>query len=100
MGPSWRDVKHVQLLDPREVAEEKIWDEEFKKRQKEILLQRRRAEERRSRTSAKLSELSARWRRLETKRVNRSEEYLERLRTSLSLMSVRDNSTLSPHSVR
>ena len=40
-------MKHVQLLDPREVAEEMKWDEEFKKRQKEILLQRRRAEERR-----------------------------------------------------
>ena len=47
MGPSWKDIKHVQLLDPRELAEEKKWDEEFQKRQKELQLQRRRAEERR-----------------------------------------------------
>ena len=54
----------------------------------------------RSRTSAKLSELSARWRRLESKRVHRSDEYMERLRTSISLMSTRDNSTVSPYSIR
>ena len=47
MGPSWKDVKHVRLLDPREEAEQKKWDEEFKKRQKELQIQRRKAEERR-----------------------------------------------------
>ena len=47
MGPSWKDIKHVQLLDPREVAEERKWDEDFQKRQKELQLQRRKAEERR-----------------------------------------------------
>ena len=47
MGPSWKDVKHVRLLDPREEAEQKKWDEEFKKRQKDLQIQRRKAEDRR-----------------------------------------------------
>lgn len=43
----------------------------------------------RARNSARLADISARWRSLERKRVEKSEFYLERLRTSLSLAASR-----------
>ena len=47
MGPSWKDLKHAQLLDPRQREEDKKWDKEFQRRREELKEQRRTSEEKR-----------------------------------------------------
>lgn len=83
--PSWRDLKHVQLLDEGQREDEKRWEQEFARRRQELEKQRQASSQRRQRSTMKLSELSARWRNLEQRRVEKNEFYLERLKTSLSL---------------
>ncbi|KAL4225116.1 hypothetical protein ACF0H5_015809 [Mactra antiquata] len=83
--PTWKELKHTQLLDERQKIEQQKWDQEFVRRQHELEKQKQASDQRRTRNSAKLSELSSRWRHLERKRVEKSEFYLERLRTNLSI---------------
>lgn len=96
MGPSWDELRRVQLLDPDQKLDEKKWEAEFQRRRDDLAKQQKLSSKRRMRNSAKLAEMSARWRSLEHKRVEKSEFYLERLRTSLS-MALRQE-TMSPGS--
>ncbi|XP_053384408.1 uncharacterized protein LOC128550123 [Mercenaria mercenaria] len=84
-GPTWKELKRVQLLNERQREDDQRWDEEFIRRRQELEQQRQLSSQRRVRSTNKLSELSARWRNLEQKRVEKNELYLERLRTSLSI---------------
>ncbi|XP_052797364.1 uncharacterized protein LOC128229636 isoform X2 [Mya arenaria] len=86
---TWTELKHVQLLDTRQQEEERSWDQEFSKRKNELEQQQHISSKKRIQNKARLADISARWRSLERKRLEKSEFYLERFRTSLSLAASR-----------
>ncbi|KAH3883210.1 hypothetical protein DPMN_007164 [Dreissena polymorpha] len=92
---SWKEVKHAQLMDAREREEERRWDQEFHRRRQDLQGQQAMSSQRRLRNTTKLADLSARWRSLERKRLEKNEFYMERLKTSLSLAASRQESMSS-----
>lgn len=72
-------------MDARQMEEEMHWEQEFIRRRQELDKQRKQSSELRMRNNRRLTETSARWRSLERKHSEKSELYLERLRTNFSL---------------
>ncbi|XP_060556384.1 uncharacterized protein LOC132717032 isoform X2 [Ruditapes philippinarum] len=82
---TWKELKRIQLVDEKQSEEDRRWEEEFIRRRQELEKQRQISSQRRLRSNRKLTDLSARWRNLEQKRVEKNDLYLDRLRTSLSI---------------
>ncbi|KAK3608485.1 hypothetical protein CHS0354_010332 [Potamilus streckersoni] len=85
----WHKVESVQLLQPEDFMQERQWEEEVKLRKIELLQQKRQFEEKRKINELRFEEITRRWRNLEDKRIRKSEEYMGRMTTSLSLITNR-----------
>ncbi|XP_062620586.1 uncharacterized protein LOC134282161 [Saccostrea cucullata] len=77
-------VEDEDLLTPREQQEEQKWSDFFQKKKAEIQRRDLSSRERRSKSARKMKELNQRWRNLESRRIERSNTELERLRSTLS----------------
>ncbi|KAL3841420.1 hypothetical protein ACJMK2_019572 [Sinanodonta woodiana] len=91
----WQEVENTQLLRPEDLAQERQWEEQAKLRRNELLRQKRQFEEKRKINQNKFAEIIRRWRNLEHRRIRKSEEYMERMMTSLSLNGER--TLMTPH---